>query len=213
MILDLPPSNAEAPTRAREEALAEFDRGSSYGEAVSRVEPKFATRFSYRFDPGVVGLEGGRILLRLREPLTVELDYAKREAEVAGWGLRFPVTETGRLHAKLARRFLELFSKADRGELSEAEESHWVSILDQTDYRGFCIDRAAPHYVEGRVVQRQPNFVRVEWHDGECENIAFPAAAALHELEKDDEFSAHVKLGLDHKTLSIERVVLLAAAS
>lgn len=73
---------------------------------------------------------------------------------------------------------LLLFSKADRGKLNEQEQGDGVNVLDQTDFLQYCIDRAAQQYAKGRIVQSLPNFVRVEWHDGELENIHFPVAAA-----------------------------------
>ena len=210
MILAPSPSSAESPSPVREEALEEFRTQQSRSEVFSQVEPSFGRSFSYAYDRGVVALEGGRILVRLRHPLKVTLDYTNHEAEVEGWGLRFPISETGSLPEKLSRRFLLLFSKADRDDLNEQEQGDWINVLDQTDFRKFCIDRAAPQYAEGRIVQRQPNFVRVEWHDGELGNIHFPAAAALNGLHKGDEFSAHVKFGQDMVPLSIERIAILS---
>jgi len=210
MILAPSPSAAESYSPVREEALEEFRIGQSRSEVFSQVEPKFGG--SYAYDRSVVALEGGRLLVHLRQPLKVALNYAAREAEVEGWGLRFPISETGSLPEKLSRRFLLLFSKADRGELSEQEQGDWINVLDQTDYRQFCIDRAAPQYAEGTIAQRQPNFVRVQWHDGELENVPFPQASALNGLQKGDEFSAYVKFGKDMTPLSIERVAILSVS-
>jgi len=208
MILAPNPTTAESQSPVREEALEEFRIGQSRSAVFTKVEPKFAG--SYTYDRSVVALEGGRVLVHLRCPLKVILNYSSREAEVEGWGLRFPISETGSLPEKLSRRFLLLFSKADRGELSEQEQGDWINVLDQADYRKFCIDRAAPQYTEGIIVQRQPNFVRVQWHDGETENISFPEAGALNDLQKGDEFSAFVRFGQNMTPLSIERVAILS---
>jgi hypothetical protein len=142
----------------------------------------------------------------------VDVDPTTMRCGVTEWGVNLPVTEVADLPNRLARQFLTLFSKADRNSLDHEESDQWLRIVDQVDYRRFCIDRAAPQYVEGTVETKQPNFVRVRWYDAMPENIEFPVASALNVLKKGDEFGAYVKLGLDNKAMSIERLTLLSAA-
>jgi hypothetical protein len=108
----------------------------------------------------------------------------------------------------MTRKFVELFSKSEARCLSDAETRTWVRILDQVDYASFCIERAAPHYVEGTLLRKQPVW-RVEWHDGEKTKITPAVAVPLRILNDGDQFGAFVKLGRDNEVKSIERVTIL----
>lgn len=92
--------------------------------------------------------------------------------------------------------------------MTEAERAAWILILDQVDYASFCTERAAPHYVEGTLLRKQPVW-RIEWHDGETVNIPPGAASALRVLNDGDRFGAFIKLGRDNEVKAIERVVVL----
>ncbi len=128
--------------------------------------------------------------------------------EVEGWNIQMSCAEAPDLPRHIARRFLELFSKADARILSAAEEQDWLSVLDQVDYTQFCIDRAAPHYVEG-TLRRQTPVCRVEWHDGELENLDRQAAATLACLEPGQRFAAFAKLGKANEVKWLERVMMV----
>jgi hypothetical protein len=181
-------------------------------EAVAAAKPDQGRRLKYEFERELLPLEGGQVLLHLRNRLMVDVDPATMRCGVVEWGVSLPVTEVADLPNRLARQFLTLFSKADRDSLDQAESDQWLRIIDQVDYRRFCIDRAAPQYVEGVVETKQPNFVRVRWYDDSVEKIDFPVASALNVLKKGDEFGAYVKLGLGNKAMSIERLTILSAA-
>jgi len=103
----------------------------------------------------------------------------------------------------ITERALELFRKADQRQLSEKEKAEWLETLEGLDFQAFCIERAQPHYMEGQIVSKRPDQVRVEWHDGERENIPSPICSPLIELNEGDEFGAWVKLGRDERTLTI----------
>ena len=87
-------------------------------------------------------------------------------------------------------------------------EQDWLHVLDEVDYTQFCVDRAAPHYVEGTLLRHTP-VCRVEWHDGEFENLNPQAATALRFLEAGQRFGAFVKLGKANEVKSIERVTMV----
>jgi hypothetical protein len=133
------------------------------------------------------------------------------ECEVKGWDIKIPYNETGYVDRAMARKFALLFSKADGNRLSETETTAWISILDQVDFTSYCINRAAPHYLEGEFRRLKPECY-VDWSDGRTERIDHGVATAFSELKPGDLFGAYVKLGLDNKALSVERVAVLSAA-
>lgn len=108
----------------------------------------------------------------------ITVDRNTLECEVAGWGVRLPHYLFEDVDRRMARRFLELFSKAESQTLSEKDEAVWLSVLDRVDYAAFCTDRAAPHYMEGTLLRKEPQF-RVEWHDGSVEKLTRDLARAL----------------------------------
>ncbi len=177
---------------------------------VAHEEPKWLRRQQYAYRRSVLAIEGGRVLLRLTETPMVQVDPSTMECEVVGWGVRVPCAKAHELAREMARRFLDLFSKADGARLTEAEQHCWMSILDQVDFAGFAIDRAAPHYLEGKLVRVEPVCV-VEWHDGERQQIDKDVARALSSLRSGDYFGAYVKLGRENVVRSIERIVVLPA--
>ncbi len=176
---------------------------------IARIEPTWLRRQRYAYKRSVLPIEGGRVLLRLTEPPMIEVDPASKECEVIGWGIRMSRDFIHELPKKMARRFLDLFSKADSSRLNEEERQCWMGILDQVDFPAFCIDRAAPHYLEGRLARLDPVCL-VDWHDGERQQIGREAARSLGCLRPGDEFGAYVKLGKQNSVLSIERITLLA---
>ncbi len=202
--------NAHAHSSLYAEADSAYVQPAS--EVVATSKPDKGMRIGYKLDRELLSLEGGHLLVRLREPLVVEVEPATMTCGVFDWGVSLPVTQVADLPNRLARQFLNLFSKADRGLLSEQESDQWLKVVDQVDYRRFCIDRAAPQYLEGTIQTKQPTFVIVRWYDDTTEKIEFPVASALSVLWKGDEFGAYVKLGLGNKTLSIERITILSAA-
>jgi hypothetical protein len=150
-------------------------------------------------------IEGGNLLLRLTKPGRLQINYARMECDVAGWDIRVPLLEAHNLPRLMARRFLDLFSKAEEDRLSDVEAQIWLSILDQVDYTSFSIDRAAPQYMEGTLIRHTPD-CRVEWHDGERDKLPPRVAGALSVLEPGEVFGAFVKLGRDNNVRGIDRI-------
>jgi hypothetical protein len=130
------------------------------------------------------------------------------EFAVQDWGITMPCDQVHDLPRQIGRRFLSLFSKADSQTLSPTERADWLRILDQVDYSQFSFDRSAPHYTEGKLIGKNP--YRVEWHDSSKERLSATVGAALYLLDPGDTFSAFVKGGSGHSTLSIERVTLIS---
>jgi hypothetical protein len=177
-------------------------------EIRARHKPRRDGRTAFRFNQRIIPLDGGSVLLRLKRLLQLTVDPYTMEFEVDGWNVKMPCAEVPELPRYIARRFLELFSKADARILSDSDEQDWLKVLDQVDYTQFCIDRAAPHYVEGILLRHTP-ICRVEWHDGALENLDKPAASAVACLEPGQRFGAFAKLGRDNEVRSLERVTMV----
>lgn len=175
-------------------------------------DPPVRSRTEYVFRTRILPLEGGRVLLRLYADPVVAVERDSMQCEVLRWGIKLPAVEVENIPRLMTRRFLELFSKADAGILSEQEESAWMEIVDQVDYAAFCSDRAAPRYVEGTYLNRSGRKCRVEWHDGEKETLTAEAARSLNALVPGDRFAGYAKLGRDGTARLLERITLLPAA-
>lgn len=177
-------------------------------EIRARQEPRADRKTAYRFNQRIIPLDGGSLLLRLRHSLNLAVDPKTMRFEVEGWNIQLPVEAAADVPRQIARRFSELFSKADARILSDAEEQDWLRVLDQVDFTQFSIDRSAPHYVEGILLRHTP-VCRVEWHDGETTNLESGAAMALHWMEPNQRFGAFAKLDRDNVVKSLERVTLI----
>ncbi len=197
-----------APALDYDLRAAESHAQPAHREMVARQHPGVRKRTVFSFRRTVLPVEGGHLLLRLIRTPHVALDPETGECEVLNWDVRLPATQAEDLPREMARRFLELFSKADAGVLSEQEQAGWLSLLDEVDFQAFCVDRAAPHYMEGKLLASAPQ-CRVEWHDGTTKNISPTLARTLSLLRPGDEFGAYVKLGLNNDVLGIERLTFL----
>lgn len=172
-------------------------------------EPQAMPPLTYTLRRSILQIEPGRLHLRLRQPPEVLVHPDGVNCEVIGWGVTLPTARAEEIPVEMSRKFLDLFSKADRGLLNESEQLEWIEILDRVDYQTFCIDRAQPHYMEGEITSISTSFVWVEWHDGTREKVESPAHRALTLLRKGDAFGAYVKLGRENTTLKIENVMPL----
>jgi len=155
-------------------------------------------------------VDGGRILLRTREPLRLMVDEQSLYFDVEGWGIRLPCVQAHDLPRQVVRTFLKLESMAADRALSHAETQQWLQILDLVDYQQFCMDRAAPHYVEGRLIDHEiGQAALVEWADQTMAKIPSRIATALSMLLPGEHFSAFVKFGQDNEPCFIESVNFL----
>jgi len=115
----------------------------------TEVEPTAFSKFV--INRNYLALEGGRLLLKLHKRPVLEVNPLTLECEVMGWGIKLSYVQAGEVDRVMARRFSLLFSKSDADELTAEDKKLWLSILDQVDFTSFCINRAAPHYVEGQL--------------------------------------------------------------
>lgn len=190
------------------QATAQSARQTAPSSLVAKAKPARGRKTVYRFERSVLPIEGGQLLLRLTQVPRVQLDHETLDCEVIGWDVKIPASHAQNIPREMARRFLELFSKADAGILTEQEQALWLSVLSEVDFQRFSIDRAFPQYLEGTILRIQPE-CRVEWHDGSVDKISPEVARSLSVLHKGDQFGAYVKLGRDNEVCKIERVVLL----
>ena len=199
---------ADLPTKAQRPDFVEGLSARIPTEIRARHEPRRDRKTSFRFDQRIIPLDGGSVLLRLHRSLQLAVDPHTMRFQVEGWNIEMPCADAPDLPRQIGRRFLELFSKADARILSPEEEQDWLKVLDQVDYTQFCVDRAAPHYVEGTLLRHIP-VCRVEWHDGELENVSREAAAALAILEPGQRFGTFAKLGRANEVKLLERVTMV----
>jgi hypothetical protein len=176
-------------------------------QLIAEAQPAPKLLKTYRFPQQLIPLDGGKTLLRLRKPLQLFVNQKTLEFDVEDWGIRMHCADVADLPRQIARRFLQLFSKADSRVLSGQETEEWLRILDQVDYTQFCVERSAPHYVEGTLIKKHP--LTVEWHDGTTEHLPPTHASVFYPLDHGDQFSAFVKLGRENAVISIERVALI----
>ena len=167
-----------------------------------QVDSRFAQNPSSLYDVSVgyeIELEtqylplGGGQFLALWENPVLKYNQEDFSMQVQGWGIRLDAQDVSDAPKKMARQFLLLWEKSKNDVLSEEEQKIWTSISDQVDYARFCSDRALPRYMEGTVLQRQPDKIRVEWHDGALEWVKGSALDALELIEKNERFSAFVR--------------------
>lgn len=200
MFFGLPP----APPLAEKVALSQPKDQRALSEAATHETPEI----SYTLVEDTLRLEGGRLLLRfLRQP-KIKINTKIQECEVLGWGIKMPIEQAGSIPQALSRRFLELFSKADLNCLNDEETDFWVNIIDHISFSDFSIQRAAPHYVEGKFIV-SGNRRYVEWHEGTKQPVESTIAHGLTDLRHGDNFGSYVKFGKDNQILSIERISLL----
>lgn len=199
------PTSADAPQFATSDRLD----AKAPTHIVAKAEPKPSKAHIFRFPQQIIPLDGGHILLRLREAPIVTVDPRTMEFDVQDWGIHMRCDQVEDLPRQIARRFLTLFSKADRDQLGLSEQIEWLKILDKVDYTQFSVDRSAPHHVEGTLIGKNP--LRVEWHDGTNEQLSPSVASMFFPLDPGDTFSAYVKMGKENRTIGIERINILAS--
>ncbi len=152
----------------------------------------------------VIYLGGGRVL-RMRNKQRLHYNLATNTMEVVGWGIK--INRPDEAQKSMARKFLMLFQKAKRQQLTDSEKECWLHIIDNVDYVAYCMEEESPRYVEGKVINTSPFIIR--WHDGEQENLHGRVTEQLSVLERGDSFCAHTKINGKNQTYHIERVYIL----
>ena len=130
---------------------------------------------------------------------------------IRGWGIEIsPAAQREfNLDREILRRFLSLYGKAEAGGLSAVEQEDWASIVAQVDYQRFCAERSPEVYVEGRLVAREDDAWRVQWHDGSEQSISAPIGRQLDLLEDGEQFGAFVRFGKDRAVTSLSGLSFL----
>jgi hypothetical protein len=201
-------SNVEAPP---EKWDSPYQMNSNTSEGTSSaaggtLQRRKVNQFKLRLPR--ISLDGGRTILQLFDDPVIEVDHDKLECRVLHWDVVLPLTNVEDISRTLGRRFIELYSKAVDGRLTEQDEAHWFDVVQRVDYQGFCTDRTPARYVEGLIHAVNPSYI-VEWHDGEMESLHPQAARTLNILSPGDRFGAWVKWGRDHKVKEIEGLKML----
>ena len=196
--------SSNAPPAEDRSSQVEMHSNASERQAVAAdggLKKRQITQFPYRLR--TISLDGGKTILKLFEDLMIEVDHDRQECKVMHWEAKLPLTHVEDIGRTLGRRFMELYSKATDGRLTEQEEAYWLDIVQRVDYQAFCTDRTPARYVEGIVKAIRPAFI-VEWYDGEIETLHPQVARTLNVLDESDRFGAWVKWGRDNKTQQIE---------
>lgn len=193
--------------------VREIDSQVSYVQKIESdlSDEQFDAAFlsCFEFPQTIIPLDDAGTLLKLWEPLELKVNGLDDTFQVESWNITMACDDVHLLPERLARKFMEFFSKSETGRITPKEEAQWIKILDTVDYQQFAIDRAPAHYMEGVVRKKFPHF-RVEWNgDEHTERLSSEVSASLSLLQEGDEFSAYCKLGLDNEVKSMERVMLL----
>jgi hypothetical protein len=107
----------------------------------------------------------------------------------------------------LQPEFLDLFSKAQAGELNEQEEACFDRVCEQIDYRRFCAERDLPRYMEALVVRKSPALIR--YLGGANIRLAPEVARQIDLVEEGEYFGAHFTLDREGKITDIRNVVFV----
>ena len=165
--------------------------------------PELADLIWFQFEQTVFPFEGGQQILKLTKPLELKMNSEGTLFTVKDWGIELDALWD--IPREVVRKFLYLFSKAEKNCLSEQEQAEWLAVSDYLDFKQYTIDRSPPRYMEGTLCS-QSNKVIVEWHDGKRETLKTEVAKSLDMIDPGEHFSAFVKLGANDTAMQIERV-------
>jgi len=151
----------------------------------------------------------GSMILRLEQKPKIAVYAQKQRFEIVDWGINLRFGDQGEIAREMARKFLALFGKAERDELSDAERSEWTRIVQSVDYQKFCAERSPFRYMEGELEKTQARVFVVKWHDGSSVVIDRSTAPELRVLNIRERFSALVKFGEGDKVMALQSVSIL----
>lgn len=186
--------------------LTEMVSAGTAGNVPPELTPQAA------FKQRVIELDSDGQSLRLWDDATLRLNLVCQEFEVEGWGIRMPMGEAASLPREMARQFLRLWSRAERGQLAGAEQRYWQHIVDHADYQAFCAERAPLLYTEGEVVGRTHEGTTVKWADGHTEILRGKPRRALDLVNAGELFSASAKCDRSGRTRQVENATVLGSA-
>jgi hypothetical protein len=147
--------------------------------------------------------------LRLWDAPMLVLDLIHGGCEVEDWGVSVDLADVTAVPREMAREFLRLWVKAEKGVLNAEERNRWGRIVEKVDYQHFCMDRAPARYVEGELQERAHDHAIVRWHDGSTEHVRGAAYRSLALVDRGEIFSAMVRFDRNERVSSLMDVVPL----
>ncbi len=163
---------------------------------------------SFKLDQKTFMLEKG-IFLRFRERITCKL--TNHSFKIGQLNQDFPRHDLigFDFDATICRAFLELYGKAQNNTLTDEEKKSWLFFVDSIDYTRFSLEMSRPFYCEGTIVKKykNSNIIKIEWNDGEIEQVKLSLNKSLSYLEENESFSAYVKRNRFDQTSLIESLI------
>ncbi len=165
--------------------------------------------FEVDCDQTVFPIEPGQTI---KANQTLKLGYRrdKETLEVIGWGVAVDLGQYADIPRLVARRFLELFSKAMSRTATEQEIEVFEFVCQQVDYRSFVAARALPRYREAFLLVKEPH-LQIEFRDGSKEKLSRDLSPHFRLLEPGDRFSALFKLDRSGAVVAVSNIAFLQA--
>lgn len=190
------PTDLDSPSVSREnEKRVDF---CSY-----RPKPKTEVTIELEYATKTFPLEGDR-KLHAAKPLRFAYVDDAGTVEICGWDLKVNLDEATDLPRQISRRFIDLFAKAERGDLDEQEEACFDNICEQIDYRRFCADRDMPRYMEALVLRKTPALIR--YLGGANIRLEPEIARKIELLDEGEYFGAYFTLDREGQITDIRNV-------
>lgn len=175
-----------APTDLKDEQTEEHVLEVDFSKQTIVAKQEFEVELEYDHRTFPVGAEDQ---LETTEPLTVKYSDSDGKLEILGWGLSVDLRESNDLPRRIGKRFLELYSRSVRDELSDQDEACFEKICEQVDYRRFCRSRELPRFREALLVRKQPTGF-LKFLDGKKIKISSELTAQLRVLDEGQYFGA-----------------------
>jgi hypothetical protein len=151
---------------------------------------------------------GNGVFMRLKRPLVVK--KVGRDAWIEDWGLTIQAKDLTYIEERIPRYFMEMYSKAKNGYLTEQEEEWWTNIIDSIDYTSLSKELCRPQYFEGEILQIHNNKgIYVKWQDDSTEWLSNKLRKSFKLFNKGDKFSAYIRRNRFNSVSSVENIELL----
>lgn len=152
--------------------------------------------------------------ISLEDDLIADVYLKTGTMVLQGWGINIELYQSDfNLDREIIRKFLTFFSKAEANSLNSNEQAEWMSLVAKVDYQKFCAERSPYVYMEGKLLSRESDGWRVQWHDGSEQLVRAPAGKQLDILDLEQLFGAMVKFGKDRIVLSIASISFITKAA